>query len=63
MNTNAIIEMEAIGCLIGVMYIIAMFLAVATLWYAFTFIMWRIYRHNGGRHSYISYLRIKELEL
>ena len=60
---STIIEMETLGCMIGLLYIIAMFFATVAMWYAFTFIMWRIYRHNGGRHGYFSYLRIKELEL
>ena len=59
----SIIEMETLGCMVGLLYIIIMFFATAAMWYAFTFIMWRLYRYNGGKHGYFSYIRIKELEL
>lgn len=58
-----VIEMEVLGCMIAMLYIISIFLAVATPWYAFTFVMWCIYRHNGGKHNYFSYLRVKGLDL
>ena len=57
------IEMKTLGNLVGLMYIIILFFVAVALWHIFTFIMWRIYRHNGGKHGYFSYLRIKELEL
>lgn len=60
---NTIIEIEAFGCMVGMLYIMIIFFAVITLWYTFTFIMWIIYRHNKGKHGYFSYLRIKELKL
>ena len=60
---DTIIEMQNVGCALAMFYIVAMFLIMVAIYYTFTFIMWRIYLHNGGKKGYFTYLHIKELEL
>jgi hypothetical protein len=37
--------------------------AGAVLYYIGTFALYCIYRHNGGKHGYTKYLKVKGLEL
>lgn len=60
---NALIELEFAGCMIGMLYIGIMFLATIAAWHLFTFVMWCIYRYNGGKRWYTSYMKIKNLNL